>query len=215
MEEFLYKTTGLGQRSFIPKSVEVVTFPAMSPNVTISWSYSEVVSAGKATTHADEIRHVLSGASKRHNASTFGVSGRREDDISGATVSEESAHTPTRWLRDGNGVRQPEAPTETAAEYPLHPHESRELLDLVRQDEVVVLIVFVSIAISVALLMLLISKVMWRRKQGQYQRLPTSDPSHRYSYIYRPMQGNAALDDEYENTFVGVSIPLLQDNTRI
>ena len=35
-----------------------------------------------------------------------------------------------------------------------------------------------------------------------------------YDYIYKPVSGGA-LDDEYETTFVGVSIPLLQEVTRI
>ena len=33
-------------------------------------------------------------------------------------------------------------------------------------------------------------------------------------YVYKPLAG-AGLDEEYENTFVGVSIPLLQENTKL
>ena len=51
------------------------------------------------------------------------------------------------------------------------------------------------------------------RRKRKYQKIPTNEPIT-YDYIYRPLQGNV-LDEEYENTFVGVSIPLLQDNTRI
>jgi len=35
-----------------------------------------------------------------------------------------------------------------------------------------------------------------------------------YNYIYKPAQ-IGYIDDEYENTFVGVSIPLLQDVTKV
>ena len=35
-----------------------------------------------------------------------------------------------------------------------------------------------------------------------------------YDYIYKPVSGST-LDEEYETTFVGVSIPLLQEVTRI
>ena len=54
--------------------------------------------------------------------------------------------------------------------------------------------------------------VIWfARCRGPYRRLAIFK-EHGYDYIYRP-QG--VLDDEYENTFVGVSMPLLQDITII
>ena len=55
--------------------------------------------------------------------------------------------------------------------------------------------------------------VIWfvKRRGGSYSRLAVFKEKG-YDYIYRP---NGVLDDEYENTFVGVSVPLLQDITVI
>ena len=100
-------------------------------------------------------------------------------------------------------------------DYSLHIEASKQLWDLVRQDETVVLVVFLSIVTCVGIIAVVASKIILRRRH-QYQLIPNSmDPTHRFNYIYRPLHGNAALDNEYENTFVGVSIPILQENTRI
>ena len=73
-------------------------------------------------------------------------------------------------------------------------------------------VVLISVA-ALVFLMVVLSFYSYIRRHHQYEKLPTGDTIS-YDYIYRPLQGNM-LDDEYENTFVGVSIPLLQDNTRI
>ena len=73
---------------------------------------------------------------------------------------------------------------------------------------------FLTMAVaSVAVLILVVTLVTCFRRKQHYQKIPTAE-SVSYDYIYKPLQGNI-LDEEYENTFVGVSIPLLQDNTRI
>ena len=48
----------------------------------------------------------------------------------------------------------------------------------------------------------------------KYQRLPTSPNEKSKPRLYKPSQGGL-LDEEYENTFVGVSVPLLQEVTKI
>ena len=54
--------------------------------------------------------------------------------------------------------------------------------------------------------------IIWvARRRGDYTRLKI-EKDKAYDYIYKP---NGVLDDEYENTFVGVSVPLLQEITII
>ena len=55
--------------------------------------------------------------------------------------------------------------------------------------------------------------------RGWYNSLLALRGRHKHGtktldYIYRPLQGDVR-DDDYENTFVGVSVPLLQDVTKI
>jgi hypothetical protein len=75
------------------------------------------------------------------------------------------------------------------------------------------IVVLFIVATAVTLVFVLVIFVFFCRR-GLYERVPTSDTDY-YKYIYRPLQGNDYMDEEYENTFVGVSIPLLQDNTKI
>ena len=73
---------------------------------------------------------------------------------------------------------------------------------------------------TIALILLLVALscvVVCRRRGGpfvSYASLPSSGgggtSGSGYDYIYKPLHGGR-LDDEYENTFVGVSIPLLQE----
>ncbi len=66
---------------------------------------------------------------------------------------------------------------------------------------------------AIGTLVIVLALVACMRKKTRYQKLPTSETPV-FDYIYRPLQGGR-LDEEYENTFVGVSIPLLQDNTKV
>lgn len=116
------------------------------------------------------------------------------------------------WSRDISDAGS--SLTYDTEEYSMHIEARSELWELVKHDEIIVLIVLVSIVTFVGLLALFVLKVILRKRHA-YQLIPAHDPHHRFDYIYRPIQGNVALDDEYENTFVGVSIPILQDNTRI
>ena len=76
---------------------------------------------------------------------------------------------------------------------------------------------YIAGAFAIILIVLLILAIsgflMCRRHVMSYSSLPSSNPGA-YDYIYRPLHGNR-LDEEYENTFVGVSIPLLQEVTII
>ena len=62
----------------------------------------------------------------------------------------------------------------------------------------------------------IIGYVMWSRmRHYRYEKLQRLlDDEHIAPYIYKPLQGGS-LDEQYENTFVGVSVPLLQDNTKV
>ena len=68
---------------------------------------------------------------------------------------------------------------------------------------------------------LLSALFVYRQRVGPrawYQSI-MSMKSHRHrtktlDYIYRPIQGDVR-DDDYENTFVGVSVPLLQDVSKV
>ena len=66
---------------------------------------------------------------------------------------------------------------------------------------------------SVCVFILVVILWIYCRKPYNYQKIQ-SDESSKYEYIYKPLAGGT-LDEEYENTFVGVSIPLLQDNTKV
>ncbi len=70
------------------------------------------------------------------------------------------------------------------------------------------------IAIFVTVLILGVFCVLRRKKRLSYAKIPSSSDVKRYEYFYRPSNGNS-LDDEYENTFVGVSVPLLHEVTKI
>ena len=85
--------------------------------------------------------------------------------------------------------------------------------------------VYILVTVSVAMVVLSMlaifgMAVVCRRHVilSKYNSLPSSSANSAsyfaYDYIYRPLHGNR-LDDEYENTFVGVSIPLLQEVTVI
>ena len=50
-----------------------------------------------------------------------------------------------------------------------------------------------------------------RADQHQQQQQQQGDPD----YVYKPSNGADLLDEQYENTFVGVSIPILQEVTRL
>lgn len=63
-------------------------------------------------------------------------------------------------------------------------------------------------------LVVTVSLVLWLRPRHHYHRLSTEDGKVGYEYIWKPLQGGL-LDEEYENTFVGVSVPLLQETTKI
>lgn len=57
--------------------------------------------------------------------------------------------------------------------------------------------------------------VLWSRlKHYRYEKLNRLLDDDNAPYIYKPLQGGV-LDEQYENTFVGVSVPLLQDNTKL
>ena len=50
--------------------------------------------------------------------------------------------------------------------------------------------------------------VLYHRRQSSYQSMVMN--SSTYDYIYKPLK-KGILDDEYESTFVGVDVPLLQE----
>lgn len=93
----------------------------------------------------------------------------------------------------------------------------REQISSTHKPQVYVL-VGVSVATVVLCLLAVFGLVVICRRHvilSKYNSLPSTSHSYfAYDYIYRPLHGNR-LDDEYENTFVGVSIPLLQEVTVI
>ena len=74
---------------------------------------------------------------------------------------------------------------------------------------------FVTAAVAIFLtLVILVGFYVMRRRRRNYNKIPTSSDVGRYEYFYKPSNGNS-LDEEYENTFVGVSVPLLHEVTKI
>ena len=79
----------------------------------------------------------------------------------------------------------------------------------------ILLCVGLMLLVLVVLMVMLIMLCRRHSNLNKYQSIPNNNTSGAvlaYDYIYRPLHGNR-LDDEYENTFVGVSIPLLQEVT--
>ena len=74
------------------------------------------------------------------------------------------------------------------------------------------LYVWVTLASAAMVLLIAFIGVTVRRlvfSRGiRYTLLKSSSPTDRLQYMYRPSQGGA-LDEEYEHTFVGVTVPLL------
>ena len=74
------------------------------------------------------------------------------------------------------------------------------------------LYVWVTLASAAMVLLIAFIVVTVRRlvfSRGiRYTLLKSSSPTDRLQYMYRPSQGGA-LDEEYEHTFVGVTVPLL------
>ena len=64
-------------------------------------------------------------------------------------------------------------------------------------------------------LVLLVYFLVHRRLVATPPTEPTEqEPSTPYDYVYKPSQ-QGYIQEEYENTFVGVSIPLLQEVTKV
>ena len=61
-------------------------------------------------------------------------------------------------------------------------------------------------------LIMIITKICKKGQLG-YTKL-FQERTKGFDYIYKPLMG-AGLDDEYENTFVGVSVPLLQEVSEV
>ena len=61
---------------------------------------------------------------------------------------------------------------------------------------------------------ILLFSYLWKRRK-RYTKLFSSSSADDVGFIYNPVTNNPSLDEEYENTFVGVSIPLLQDVSKV
>ena len=66
---------------------------------------------------------------------------------------------------------------------------------------------------AISVLVIVIAMWIYCRRNSSYEHI-VEDDQHGVNFVYKPLIGTG-LDDEYENTFVGVSIPLLQDNTKL
>ena len=87
----------------------------------------------------------------------------------------------------------------------------------------VVAIVLSIIAIGVVFALILLVLGISRHSRWNYEVVPTTDdhqnisnsnPRTSYSDIYKPVM-DQRIQSDYENTFVGVSIPLLQDVSKV
>ncbi|CAD5113773.1 unnamed protein product [Dimorphilus gyrociliatus] len=71
---------------------------------------------------------------------------------------------------------------------------------------IILTVVLLSVLLAVAIGLI-------RRRLKKFKTEIDSSFLDRYRHIYEPLAAGPA--DEYDNTFVGVSVPLLQDNTKI
>ena len=91
---------------------------------------------------------------------------------------------------------------------------ARVLDDLmgIGNSRMTVLTVYLTVAFSIVLFVMLFMWICCRSHQRFRQITVSRDQL--YEYIYSPLHPTDQ-DDEYENTYVGISIPLLQDNTKV
>ena len=68
--------------------------------------------------------------------------------------------------------------------------------------------------LCVALVLLVYFFVHRRLSSPPSPEIPEPEPATPYDYVYKPSQ-QGYIQEEYENTFVGVSIPLLQEVTKV
>ena len=86
---------------------------------------------------------------------------------------------------------------------------------LLSPSELTIVLVVTAVA-SIVFLIVILLVIFTTRRKHLYHIIPSSnDRNITYDYIYKPLIGSLVLDEEYENTFVGVSIPLLHDNTKL
>ena len=87
------------------------------------------------------------------------------------------------------------------------------ILNIIKNSDMETGFMTAGVAVCLTMIILGVWYIVKKRRQG-YFRIPTSSDVKKYDYFYKPSNGNA-LDDEYENTFVGVSVPLLQEVTKV
>ena len=87
---------------------------------------------------------------------------------------------------------------------------------LLSPSELTIVLLVTAVA-SISFLIVIILVIFTTKRRHVYHIIPSSNDKNitNYDYIYKPLIGSLVLDGEYENTFVGVSIPLLHDNTKI
>ena len=79
-------------------------------------------------------------------------------------------------------------------------------------------VVYVVVALVVSLA--LVGAVVWCRLSARrsetfvYDHVSAHDDDAEYDYLYKPLE-RGYLDEEYSNTFVGISVPILQDVTEV
>ena len=100
--------------------------------------------------------------------------------------------------------------TSTSEEGDLH---DNLVWNLIENGEMDLGLLAASLGILLAVIVMVSLYFMMRSKRF-YSRIPGTCEGHDYEYIYKPLAGSA-IDEEYENTFVGVSIPLIQDVTKV
>ena len=109
----------------------------------------------------------------------------RSEEIRNIGIHKGTQHFVTSELDDG----------ETFVIFKRKKHNKKEAITTVA----VVGVVFVfTILVGVA----------YHRRQNSYQSVVVNNST--YDYIYKPLK-KGILDDEYESTFVGVDVPLLQE----
>ena len=83
----------------------------------------------------------------------------------------------------------------------------------IENGEVDLGILVASLGILLAVIVMVSLYFMMRSKRF-YSRIPGTGEEQGYEYIYKPLVAGV-LDEEYENTFVGVSMPVIQDVTKV
>ncbi len=135
--------------------------------------------------------------------------------------NQDATSTPELFTTAGNGGELTSKVDNTVDVISGTTHPDKEvksgsiLWNIFQSGEVDLGIIAASLGILLSCIAgILLLSYVWQRRR-RYTKLFSSSSAEDVGFIYNPATNIPHLDEEYENTFVGVSIPLLQDVSKV